>query len=86
MVTNAEEPEAPVTTKEQVADAAYAARDTLANAIRYTVAGDPQGRIRRGVLYLTAAAGIMVDWTTLALLAVLLLAWTDNVIEVRTDD
>lgn len=81
MVTNAEEPEKGPTLAERAADAAYSAKDTAVEAVRYVVSGDPRGRIRRGMLYLVVTVGVTLGLPLVALPAILLLALTDNVIE-----
>lgn len=80
MVTNAEEPEAPKTTKQEIAERASALREDAVRASRTLLTGDAHGRARRNLLFVAAALGIVAALPGLALVALLLLALTDMVV------
>lgn len=82
MVTNAEEPEQKRGNREVITDTVEAAADGASRTFRSAVAGNPTARIRRGVLFAGAAAGILVpELAGVGIVALVLLAWTDQVVE-----
>ena len=81
MVTTPDQPEAPSTTKEDILDAAYMTRDTIARGARTLLTGDAHGRMRRNFLFALAGLGYVVPALgVVGLIALLLLALTDMVI------
>ncbi len=80
MVTIAEGPEDPRITKEDIAERVDAIRNEAQRGAAYILTGDSSGRVRRNLLYVVAAALIVVGLPLLALIPLLLLALTDAVV------
>ena len=81
MVTIASEPEAPQTTKQEIAERASALRDDAVRASRTLLTGDARGRARRNLLFVVALLGyVLPALGPLGLTALLLLALTDLVV------
>jgi hypothetical protein len=79
LVTNAEAPEAPKPTRAEIAERISVLREDAARASRTLLTGDANGRMRRNLLFVLTAAGIIVG-SQLALLPLFLLALTDMLV------
>jgi hypothetical protein len=76
MVTNPTEPEAPTTTREDVA----AAIERLESGVSVLLTGRDVGGVRRNLLWVAAFALIIVGLPLVALIPLVLLALTDAVL------
>lgn len=80
MVTTAQGPEAPTTTREELAERAAMLRDEASRAARTLLTGQESGRARRNLLFAATAGFIVVGLPLAALLPLMLLALTDTVV------
>jgi hypothetical protein len=80
MVTTAEGPKEPTTTKEDIANTVAAIRANTSSAFSVLLTGRDAGGVRRNLLWLAAFALIIVGLPLLALLPMVLLALTDAVL------
>jgi hypothetical protein len=80
MVTNATDPPAPTTTKEDVEERMRAIREDAHRGAAYLLTGDASGRVRRNFLYILTIILIVVGLPLAALVPLGLLALTDAVI------
>ena len=68
------------TTRENVADLFRLAYERMVAGIRVAVTGEQAGRLRRKVLFLAVAVGILLGLPLVALPALMMLVFTDDLL------